>query len=199
VARSDNLAELDDETLVHLARRSHPEAFATLVGRHQDGIHWLVCRMIGPYECEDFTQEVFVRAYQALADFRGESLFRTWVYRIARNLCVGELRRRNRRGEEVSWDEEGEGRSPDLAVARPSSPDAEHEREEIARRVRALVDRLPVQQRTALTLRYLDELPYEEIAEVMGIPLGTVKTHIHRGRLRLMEWVMADRSLARGD
>jgi RNA polymerase sigma-70 factor (ECF subfamily) len=185
----------DDEELVRKCRAGDPEAFAALVDRYKHGIYWLVARMAGREEAEDLTQEVFVRAYQALPRFRGESSFRTWVFKIARNLSLSALRRRGRRPDPVSWEEEGYEQFRLLPEGRPDLEE-EIERMDLAERVRALLGRLPDSHRTALTLFYLNQLKYEEIAAVMEVPLGTVKTLIHRGRSRLRDLLVAEMSFA---
>ncbi|MFH1312222.1 MAG: sigma-70 family RNA polymerase sigma factor [Candidatus Eisenbacteria bacterium] len=190
------LAELTDEVLVERCQDNDHRAFTAIVDRYKHKVHWLVRRMVGNPEDEDLTQEVFVRAYQAMPGFQGRSSFRTWLYRIAHNLCLTELRRRSRRGEHVSLEEEGEDKVHRLLSGPCEDLEHEIERRDISRSVRTLVERLPVPYRTALTLFYLQQVRYEEIGEIMGIPLGTVKTYIHRGRLRLRELVLAESDLA---
>jgi RNA polymerase sigma-70 factor (ECF subfamily) len=181
-----------DEELVRGTVNGDLGAFVRLVDRHKKGIHYLAARMVGGEEAEDLGQEVFVRVYRALPSFRGASSFRTWLFRIARNHFLSELRRSDRRMERVSIDEEGEEGFHRLLPESPENLEEAIERADLSRRVRALVDRLPGPYRSALTLFYLSELKYEEVAEVMEIPLGTVKTLIHRGRLRLRELVLRE-------
>jgi RNA polymerase sigma-70 factor, ECF subfamily len=178
------VSDLDDNQLVAQWRAGSHDAFAALVDRHKDKIYWLVRRIAGVEEAEDLTQEVFLRAYQALPQFRGEASLKTWLCRIAYNLSATRLGKRRRQPEEQLLDE---------VEAPPSIADLEGEVEqrEFAGIVHACVDRLPEHFRTALTLYYLNEIRYEEIAEITGLPLGTVKAHIHRGRLRLKELVLA--------
>jgi RNA polymerase sigma-70 factor, ECF subfamily len=178
------VSDLDDNQLVARWRAGDQYAFTTLVERHKDKIYWLVRRIAGAEEAEDLTQEVFLRAYQALPQFRGEASLRTWLCRIAHNLSVTRLGKRDRQPEEQILDE---GATPPSIA----NLEGEVERREFAGIVHACVDRLPEHFRTALTLYYLNELRYEEIAEITGLPLGTVKAHIHRGRLRLKELVLA--------
>ena len=190
------LLVLDDAALVARCRNGDAEAFSALVERYKDRVYWLVNRIVGRLDDEDLTQEVFLRAYEALPGFREESRFSTWLYRIARNLCLSELRKRGRRGEHLSLEgEESEGGRPFLSPGR-EDPGDQVERRDVARAVRELMARLPERYRTALTLFYLHEVRYEEIAEIMGIPLGTVKTHLRRGRLRLRDLVLAEPDLA---
>ncbi|MFH1681295.1 MAG: sigma-70 family RNA polymerase sigma factor, partial [Candidatus Eisenbacteria bacterium] len=94
-----------DEELVRRSRAGDPGAFGALVDRYKHGIYWMVARIAGREEAEDLAQEAFVRAYQALPRFRGECTFRTWIFKIARNLSLSEIRRRGRRPELLSWEE----------------------------------------------------------------------------------------------
>ncbi len=190
------VAERTDEELVERCREEDHEAFAEIVTRYQHRIHWLVRRMVGSLEGEDLTQEVFLRVYRAIPGFRSGSKFSTWIYKIAHNLCLSELRKRGRRGEHLSLEEEGDEKVHRLLP--PSRTDLEEEIEQLdlSENIQALVEQLPARQRTALTLFYVNQARYEEIAEIMGIPLGTVKTYIHRAKLRLRELVLASTDLA---
>jgi RNA polymerase sigma-70 factor (ECF subfamily) len=188
--------ELSDEELVALCRENDHDAFTELVDRYKNGIHWLVKRMVGSSEHEDLTQEVFLRVYRAIPSFRGESTFKTWVFRIARNLCLSELRKAGRRGEHVSLDEKGEEKIRDLLPESGSDAEKLLERRELSRHVRQLVGELPLQYRTVLTLFYVNRIRYEDIAEIMEIPLGTVKTHLHRARMRLRNLVLDSSKVA---
>jgi RNA polymerase sigma-70 factor (ECF subfamily) len=197
VEPEQRLDHLTDEELAGLCGKGNHEAFTILVDRYKHVVHWMVRRFVGGREDEDLTQDIFLRAYRALPGFRSDSTFKTWILKIARNRCLTELRRAGRRGEEISLDVEGEER-----IQRRSPPSGEDLEEMVAsrdlsRRVRGLVDQLPLPHRTALTLFYVHRLRYEEIAEIMEIPLGTVKTHIHRARLRLRDLVLSSPELKR--
>jgi RNA polymerase sigma-70 factor (ECF subfamily) len=195
LARDRSLVDLDDETLTIRSQRGDEEAFAELVVRHQRGVCRFVARLIGMRDSEDLAQEAFLRAHQALPRFRGESTFRTWLYRIARNLCWTELRKRSRRGESgMLADDSLEVRLlPD-----DSAPDLAEEsaRADLAARVWERVGALPVPYREVLTLFYLDEMRYEEIAVILDVPIGTVKTWIHRARLRLRDALIGEAAFA---
>lgn len=179
--------ELSDEELVALCRKKDHEAFAELVDRYKNGVHWLVKRMVGDSDHEDLTQDVFLRAYRALPRFRGDSTFKTWIFKIARNLCLSELRKAGRRGQHLSLEDEGEERIQELLPESQSGIERSMERRDLSHRVRQLVDELPLHYKTVLTLFYLNRVRYEEIAEIMDIPMGTVKTHLHRARMRLRD------------
>jgi RNA polymerase sigma-70 factor (ECF subfamily) len=196
VGNKISLAEQSDEVLVRECRRHNHEAFAELVNRYKHKVYWLVRRMLGTDDDEDFAQEVFLRAYQALPRFRGDCKFSTWIYKITRNLCLVEIRKRDVRGERVSIDGQSEEMVHGLLLESRDDLAEEIERMELSRTVQESVSRLPVQYRTALTLFYLNEASYEEIAEIMEIPMGTVKTYIHRGRIRLRDILLEDQEFA---
>jgi RNA polymerase sigma-70 factor (ECF subfamily) len=152
--------------------------------------------MVGSANDEDIAQEVFLRVYQAIDRFQGRSSFRTWLYRITRNLCVTELKKRGTRGEHLSIEEEGEEKVNRLLPVSAGGLIDEIERRDLSRNVQALIARLPEKYRTVLTLFYLEQLRYGEIAEIMEIPMGTVKTYIHRARLRLRDLVLGEPDVA---
>jgi RNA polymerase sigma-70 factor (ECF subfamily) len=191
------LSGLSDGELAHRCRRRDHEAFTEIVERYKDRVHWLVIRMVGGPNDEDLTQEVFLRAYQAIANFEGRSSLRTWLYRITHNLCVTELRKRGLRGEHLSIEEEGEEAVHRLLPKSGENFEAEIERYDLSQNLRNLIRQLPGNYRTVLSLFYLQQVKYEEIAEIMDIPLGTVKTHIHRARLRLRDLILDDPDIAR--
>ncbi|MBN1504963.1 MAG: sigma-70 family RNA polymerase sigma factor, partial [Candidatus Eisenbacteria bacterium] len=196
VGQRNVLAELSDDELVRAGRKHDHEAFAELVNRYKHRVYWLVRRMLGSEEDEDVAQEVFLRAYEALPAFRGDCKFSTWIYKITRNLCLAELKKRGVRGEPLSLQAESDEKIHRLLAASERDPAEGVERLDLSRSVRQLMERLPVQYRTVLTLFYLNQATYEEIAEIMDAPLGTVKTNIHRARLQLRELVLADAGLA---
>jgi len=189
------LAGLSDEELAKRCRSRDHRAFTQLVDRYKDRIFWLVRRMVGSPDDEDLTQEVFLRVYRALPDFEGRSSLKTWIYRIAHNLCVSELEKRGRRGEHLSLEEEGEEKVHWLLPQGRPGLEQEIERRDISMTVRAMIERLPAKYRTVLTLFYLQQARYEEIAEIMHVPMGTVKTYVHRARLRLRDLVVAEGNL----
>ncbi len=190
------LARQSDETLVDECKRDNHQAFTELVDRYKDRVHWVIRRMLGSGEEEDLAQEVFVRVYEALPDFRQESKFSTWIYKITRNLCLLELRKRRRRGEHLSLEEEGEEKVHWLLPESAENVEEEIEKRDVADNVRKLVDRLPAQYRTVLTLFYMNQVSYEEIADIMEIPIGTVKTHIYRAKLQLRDLLLSETDLA---
>jgi RNA polymerase sigma-70 factor (ECF subfamily) len=194
--QSELLSELADEELVARCRSHDHEAFAEIVDRYKHKVHWLVRRMVGSPEDEDLTQEVFLRAYEAIPGLRDAGTLRTWLYRIAHNLCLNEIKKRGRRGEHLSLEEEGEEKVHWMLPEARRGLEEDIERLDLSRCVRDLVEQLPLPYRTAVTLFYIQQARYEEISDIMGIPLGTVKTYLHRARLRLRNLVLADPGLA---
>ncbi len=194
--QGQSLKALGDEDLVRLCLEDDHRAFTVLVDRYKHKIHWLVRRMLGSPDVEDVTQEVFLRAYQAMPRFEGRSAFRTWLYKIAHNLCLTEISKRGRRGEHLSLDEEGEEKVHYMMPGNRRGLMDEIERRDFSESVWSLVEQLPEHYRTALTLFYVEQARYEEISEIMGIPMGTVKTYIHRAKLRLRDLVLSQSDLA---
>ncbi len=178
---SDNEAQL-----VVKAQRGDEDAFEQLVRAHQRYVFNLAYRVLGDYrEAEDVAQETFVRAWRGLPSFRAESRFTTWLYRIARNVCLNRLPRLQ--AELTQTELLGE------TLASPGQTPADvFDAKERRAFVHAELARLPEKYRLVLTLRYLQDLSYAEIADVLNLPLGTVKTHLHRGRealaARLAAW-----------
>ena len=171
----------NDAVLVARARRGDEVAFEQLVQRHQRYAFNLAYRVLGDRgEAENVVQEALVRAWRGLPRFRGEARFTTWLYRIVHNLCLNRLPALRL---EVAQCEPLEEVLRDPA---PSPPDLVDTRERMAF-LHAQLDRLPTKYRLVLTLRCLQGLTYDEIATALDVPMGTVKTHIHRARQLLME------------
>jgi RNA polymerase sigma-70 factor (ECF subfamily) len=175
-----------DAGLVARAQGGDLAAFEQLVRRHQRYVFNLAYRVLGDYvEAEDVAQEAFVRAWRGLTGFRGQARFTTWLYRIVHNLCLSRLPGLQQQLQQSEPLEET------LAHSADSPPELSEERERVAF-LRAELERLPEKYRLVLTLRYLQHLSYDEIAAVLGLTMGTVKTHIHRARglltERLRQW-----------
>jgi RNA polymerase sigma-70 factor (ECF subfamily) len=170
-----------DTELVARARQGDEAAFEQLVLRHQRYVFNLAYRVLGDYtEAEDMTQEAFVRVWRGLSGFRGQARFTTWLYRIVHNLCLNRLPGLQRERLQAEPLEEV------LADPGPSPADLFAVRDQMAF-LHAQLERLPEKYRLVLTLRYLQRLSYDEIAAVLEMPMGTVKTHIHRARRLLRE------------
>jgi RNA polymerase sigma-70 factor (ECF subfamily) len=182
-----------DTELVVRARQGDEAAFEQLVLRHQRYVFNLAYRVLGDYtEAEDMTQEAFVRVWRGLSGFRGQARFTTWLYRIVHNLCLNRLPGLRRELLQTEPLEEV------LADPGPSPADLFAVREQMAF-LHAQLDRLPEKYRLVLTLRYLQHLSYDEIAAALEMPMGTVKTHIHRARRLLRERLSQWEKQATGD
>jgi RNA polymerase sigma-70 factor (ECF subfamily) len=173
-----------DQRLVARVQKGEKAAFDLLVRKYQHKVAKLVSRFVRDRaEIEDVTQEAFIRAYRAIGSFRGESAFYTWLYRIAVNTAKNYLESQGRRppGTDIEADSaeqlEGGERLRDAAT-----PERHLLTEEIAATVRRVVEGLPPDLRTAITLREIEGLSYEEIAQVMDCPIGTVRSRIFRAR-----------------
>jgi RNA polymerase sigma-70 factor (ECF subfamily) len=181
--------ELDQE-LVERAQKGDKRAFELLVLKYQRKLARLLSRMVrDPAEIEDITQESFIKAYRALPQFRGESAFYTWLYRIAVNTAKNYLVARGRRAPTTTEfnAEEAEGFEEAELLRDIATPDAELQTKQIAEAVNKAVEALPEELRTAITLREIEGLSYEEIAQLMDCPIGTVRSRIFRAREAIAE------------
>jgi len=175
--------ELDQE-LVRRVQRGDSTAFDALVRKYQHRIIGLIGRYIPDWsECQDVAQETFLRAYRALGNFRGDAQFYTWLHRIAVNTAKNHLVAQNRRPPTDDIDV-GDAEQFDTGIRLRNNDTPEHEllREEIERTVMRVVDALPEELRSAISLREVEGLSYGEIAARMGCPIGTVRSRIFRAR-----------------
>ena len=173
----------NEASLIQSAQKGDQDAFATLVDEHQRYVYHLAFRVLkDENEALDLTQETFIRAWTALPNFRGQSRFRTWLYRIATNLCYNRLPNLRR-----SLTELGDDVLPDLpdGDAMSSTPMREVESNETRTFLQHAIDNLDVHYKILITMRYHDELSYEEIASLLNLPLGTVKTGLFRAKEKL--------------
>lgn len=173
-----------DQALVERVQKGDKRAFDLLVRKYQHKIISVVARYVSDWsEAQDVAQEAFIRAYRAIGAFRGDSAFYTWIYKIAINTAKNQLVSKGRRPPigDIAIDDavqlEGASQLRDRAT-----PERELLRQEIEQTVFATVEELPEELRTAITLREVDGLSYEEIAEAMGCPIGTVRSRIFRAR-----------------
>jgi len=182
-----------DRELVQRVQRGDKTAFDLLVLKYQHKIIKLVSRFVRePSDALDVTQDAFIKAYRALPNFRGDSAFYTWLYRIATNTAKNYLTSQRRRLNDVGIDREDmESREQDLGLDDMATPYNLLVKDEVERTVFETIDSLPDDLRTALTLREFDGLSYEEIAEVMECPVGTVRSRIFRAREAINEKLRA--------
>ena len=179
-----------DQQLVERAQRGDKRAFELLVMKYQRRLARLLSRMVrDAAEVEDITQESFIKAYRALPQFRGDSAFYTWLYRIAVNTAKNYLVAKGRRAPTTTEfdSEEAEGFEDGELLRDIATPDAELHTKQVARAVNEAVDTLPEELRTAITLREIEGLSYEEIAQMMNCPIGTVRSRIFRAREAIAE------------
>ena len=179
-----------DQQLVERAQRGDKRAFELLVLKYQRKLGRLLSRLVrDPGEVEDVTQEAFIKAYRALPNFRGESAFYTWLYRIAINTAKNYLVALGRRAPtSTEFDhEEAESFEDAEALRDAATPEGELRGREIAATVNKAMEALPDDLRTAIALREIEGLSYEEIASVMDCPIGTVRSRIFRAREAIAE------------
>jgi RNA polymerase sigma-70 factor (ECF subfamily) len=179
-----------DQQLVERAQKGDKRAFELLVMKYERKLGRLLSRMVrDTAEIDDITQEAFIKAYRALPQFRGDSAFYTWLYRIAVNTAKNYLMAKGKR--EISKsdliDEDGEVMEDLLMPHDIATPDAELQTKQIAKAVNETVEELPEELRTAITLREIEGLSYEEIAQMMDCPIGTVRSRIFRAREAIAE------------
>lgn len=178
-----NLATVADYDLVKHAMRGREDSFEELVRRYQRPIVAYVYRMTGDYEAAlDLTQEVFIKVYGSLARYRPEFKFSTWIYRIAHNAAVDHLRRHTTREQELEIESEDHGTFEKPIASGALTPEQESEKAERRAEIEDIIQALPPTYRELIVLRHAHDLSYEEIAEVTGLPLGTVKNRIFRAR-----------------
>ncbi|HSO93661.1 MAG TPA: sigma-70 family RNA polymerase sigma factor [Candidatus Dormibacteraeota bacterium] len=177
---------MDDRDLVGRARQGDREAFTQLIVQYQVPLYNTALRMVGAREdAADITQEAFLRAWEKIRTLR-EAPFKSWLFQIAVNLCYDHFRRGRRYG--VMPDEEQGGKIVGLGVAMPD-PQERAEANERSRVVRDSIEALDHDMRAALVLRDINGLSYDEIAGVLGVPLGTVKSRIARARAQVQEYL----------
>lgn len=179
-----------DQLLVERVQRGDQKAFELLVEKYQRKLGRLLARMIrDPAEVEDVVQESFIKAYRALPNFRGDSAFYTWLYRIGINTAKNHLVAMSRRPSLVNdvEVEDAENFEDGNELRTVDTPETELMTKELAQTVKQAIDALPQELKTAISLRELDGLSYEEIAELMQCPIGTVRSRIFRARESVAE------------
>lgn len=181
-AFSRDLTATTDRDLVATAVAGVEGSFEELVRRYQRPISAYVYRMVGNYESAlDLTQEIFIKVYSSLERYRSEFKFSTWIYKIAHNAAVDHLRRNATREQSLVMGPEGDQFDLPVECGR-LSPEQESERKERRGEIESVVRALPANYRELIILRHSQDLSYEEIVEVTGLPLGTVKNRLFRAR-----------------
>lgn len=172
--RGVSLDEQAEPALLGRAGRGDRSAFAELVRRHQAKVRALLLRLSGDRSLsDDLAQEVFLRAYRGLVGFEGRSSFGTWLYRISYNVYLNH-RARSKSYSALPEDYDVRAAAPEDAMSAP--------RADLRRDLEAAIKGLPERYRAVIVLYYLQEVSYPEIAEILELPLGTVKTHLHRAK-----------------
>lgn len=180
---------LSEAALLDECRRGNASAFEKLVVLYEKKVYNLAFRMVGNHEdASDIAQEAFLKVYTSLDQFRGESSFSTWLYRVVSNACLDELRHRARH-KVVSIDTPVSPEDPSPRQIPSKDPEPGHgiERAEVSNAVQQGIKELPDDHRIILVLRDIQGLSYEEIAQVLNMPLGTVKSRLNRARLSLRD------------
>ena len=184
-----------EEQLVKKSLQGDTTAFEELVAQYQSKIYALAFRYMGNEEdAYDMSQEAFIKAFRSIRSFKGDSSFGTWMYRVATNVCLDELRRRKRRVSTLSLDEplatkEGDEVEKEFADTSPTA-DVLYEQKEFSQYIQDLLDQLKPDHKTAIVLRDVLDLSYEEISEVLNCSIGTVKSRISRARETLRKKIV---------
>jgi RNA polymerase sigma-70 factor, ECF subfamily len=185
------LEEPTDETLVARAASGDDSAFEAIVERHQARVFRLACRLTSETDAPDVLQETFLRVYRHLASFRGESQFRTWLYRVASNTALMHRRAATRRPAEPldvflpRFDAEGRHAATPAELQVASHADELLDRQFLAQKARDVIARLPDVYRDAFVLRDLEDMSTEDVAQALGVAAATVRQRVHRARLML--------------
>jgi len=188
----------NEKYLLQLAKKGDVEAFEQLVDKFQKKVFNIALRMIGNYDdASELTQEVFIKIYRSIGSFKEESQLSTWIYRIATNVCLDELRKRK-----IKWirsiDEEIQGEDGEYLMQIEDSsptPDKVLENKSLKEAINEAVGSLPEKQRLIIILRDMQGFSYEEISSIINKPVGTVKSRINRARLQLKEILLKKREL----
>jgi RNA polymerase sigma-70 factor (ECF subfamily) len=175
---------VNDDQLVEACRRGDTQAFQELVERHKGLVFALIARSVPDRNrAEDLAQDVFLRIYRGLPYFRGQSRLSTWIYRIVANVCSHE---QTRRAAPASLDDDRQ--KPVL----PGVADRQFSDLELRERLEKAIARLPANQRLLVAAHYLDGVRYEDLAEALNLPIGTVKTHLYRAKQQLRRMLETD-------
>jgi RNA polymerase sigma-70 factor (ECF subfamily) len=193
VPERTDLASATDQEIVALAREGREAAYRELIRRYERPVFSLVLRMVRDHQlAEDLAQETFIKALNAIGSYRPEFKFSSWIFKIANNAAIDHLRRRE--VDTLSIDGAPNATTPDDIEAtalqvgdRGETPLAELEARELGGEIERAIGRLRPEYRSCIMLRHVEGLAYEEIAQLLDLPLGTVKTYIHRARHELRD------------
>ncbi len=183
----------DDHRLITNCLKGDAAAFGELVRRYQERVYHTAYRLIGNAEdAQDVAQETFINAYQSLDGFKGNASFFTWLYRIAVNTAISHKRKRRLALVRMDGGQNGQTASEPADASETSRPGHALEQAEEESRVRRALDRLSPEHRAVLMLKEMEDQKYEEIAEVLNVPVGTVRSRLHRARMELREILEQD-------
>jgi len=182
----------DDHRLIAECLQGRTAAFGELVRRYQDRLFNTVHRLVDNAEdAQDVVQDAFLNAYQSLGSFKGDSQFFTWLYRIAVNTAIS-MKRKQRVVYSLRGARGEEGSSEPLDPSEFSRPEHAVEKAELERRVQGALNRLSPEHRAVLVLKDIDGQKYEAMAEILGVPIGTIRSRLHRARIELREILERD-------
>lgn len=176
--------DLLEARIVKRAQKGDRMAFAELVELYKDKLYNLSYRMLGnPHDAEEMTQEVFLRVYANLKKYDFRHKFSTWIFRIATNCCIDRLRKKKAdRSLDVPLDGEEDGDMYTVVPSRDALPDERIVAREKRLELQAAIERLPSAYRAVIVLKYMEDLSLQEIADILSVPVSTVKIRLHRGR-----------------
>lgn len=184
------MAQRSDEELVERAKQGNRRAFQVLVDRHKRMVFNLAWRMLRNREdAEDAAQEAFLRAFRSMGTFRGQAKFSSWLYQITVNVCLTSVESAYAKRTFVELEDETDSTHFDLTDG-DMSPEDIVTRKDFGERIRTLVGTLPPMYRAAVTLYYLEERSYREVGKILKLPMGTVKTHLHRAKELLRKSIL---------
>lgn len=182
-----SISELSDSELIARSLRGGADHFEALVHRYQRPITGYVYRMLGDFEASlDVTQEVFIKVYNSLSKYSSDYKFSTWLYRIAHNAAIDHIRRNNITAQSLET-ENDEGSFEMQLQSKAPNPEQERERSEWRTEIEVVVGCLPPAYRDLIVLRHSHDLSYDEIKDITGLPLGTVKNRLFRAREMMRE------------
>lgn len=184
---------MSDEELVKKVKDGDIDAFEDIIKKYEKKIFSLIYNMLrNENEIEDIAQEVFIKVYKNLDKFHGDSSLYTWIYKIATNLCLDQIKKRK---DIIYMDEKLRVNDDEVEIQIPSdekTQDELYEQKELKQKLEKCIEKLPEKQRAMIVLRDIKGLAYDEIAEILELKLGTVKSQINRARLKLKELLEKD-------